>query len=154
LHILESKNLGRLYSGNVINTHSAPLVSRPFSTLKTSLLMATIKIKRAYEPKSTVDGFRILVDRLWPRGVKKEDAHIDVWMKEIAPSSQLRKWFDHDEKKWAAFNTKYTAELKKSTALDDLLAFIKAHKTITLVYGAKDEEHNQAVVLKSFLDNW
>jgi uncharacterized protein YeaO (DUF488 family) len=115
--------------------------------------MATIKIKRAYEPKSTADGFRILVDRLWPRGVKKEDAHIDVWMKEIAPSSQLRKWFNHDETKWAAFTTKYTAELKKSIALDDLLAFIKANKTITLVYGAKDEEHNQAVVLKSFLDN-
>jgi uncharacterized protein YeaO (DUF488 family) len=115
--------------------------------------MATIKIKRAYEPKSTADGFRILVDRLWPRGVTKEDAHVDKWMKEIAPSSQLRKWFDHDIKKWVAFTTKYTAELKKSTALDELLALMKAHKTITLVYGAKDEAHNQAVILKAFLDN-
>ncbi|MGI8635874.1 MAG: DUF488 domain-containing protein [Segetibacter sp.] len=115
--------------------------------------MATIKLKRAYEPKITADGFRILVDRLWPRGIKKEDAHINVWMKEIAPSSELRKWFNHDEKKWAVFTTKYTDELKKSTTLEDLLALVKAHKTITLVYGAKDEEHNQAVVLKSFLDN-
>ena len=114
--------------------------------------MATIKIKRAYEPKSTADGFRILVDRLWPRGIKKEEAGIDVWMKDIAPSVELRKWFNHDEKRWTVFTTKYTAELKKSIALDNLLALVKAHKTITLVYGAKDEEHNQAVVLKSFLD--
>ncbi len=95
------------------------------------------KIKRAYEPKSTADGFRILVDRLWPRGIKKEEADIDMWMKDIAPSVELRKWFNHDEKKWTVFTTKYTAELKKSTALDDLLALVKVHKTITLVYGAK-----------------
>ncbi len=115
--------------------------------------MAAIKIKRAYEPSEKADGFRILVDRLWPRGIKKEDAHFDIWLKEIAPSTELRKWFNHETEKWEEFNKKYSTELKGSPALEELLELLKKHKTITLVYGAKDEQHNQAVVLKEFLEN-
>jgi uncharacterized protein YeaO (DUF488 family) len=112
----------------------------------------TIKIKRAYEAKEKSDGFCILVDRLWPRGIKKEDLHADVWLKEIAPSNALRKWFNHDAEKWKEFKTKYTAEIKYSEVLEELSAIIKKHKVITLLYSAKDEQHNQAVALKEYLD--
>jgi len=106
-----------------------------------------IAIKRAYEQPSADDGFRILVDRLWPRGLSKKDAHIDLWLKDIAPSAELRKWFAHDPAKWAEFQRRYCAELKqKSQLLDTIKA--QARKTrVTLIYGAKDEEHNDAVVL-------
>ena len=114
--------------------------------------MPTINIKRAYEPSDKSDGFRILVDRLWPRGIKKEDAHFDFWMKEIAPSGELRKWFNHETEKWEEFKKKYTTELKNSAALEELLELVKKHKTITLVYSAKDELHNQAVVIKEYLE--
>ena len=114
--------------------------------------MALIKIKRAYEPIEKSDGFRILVDRLWPRGIKKEDAHFNVWLKEIAPSNELRKWFNHEPEKWEEFRKKYIAELKISPALEELLALVKQHTTITLVYSAKDEKYNQAMVLKDYLE--
>jgi uncharacterized protein YeaO (DUF488 family) len=114
--------------------------------------MAALKIKRAYQPKEKSDGFRVLVDRIWPRGLKREDAHFDVWMKEIAPSTALRKWFNHDPEKWEEFNEKYKSELKQSPHLEELLGYLKEHKTVTLIYGAKDEQHNQAVVLKDFLE--
>ena len=110
-----------------------------------------IAIKRAYEPPAATDGFRILVDRLWPRGLSKESAHIDLWLKDIAPSTELRKWFAHDPAKWTEFQRRYRAELKEK---DQLLATIKSHarKTrVTLVYGAKDEQHNDAVVLLDLL---
>jgi uncharacterized protein YeaO (DUF488 family) len=111
-----------------------------------------IKIKRAYEPAEKSDGFRILVDRLWPRGIKKEALAADSWLKEIAPSDVLRKWFHHDAAaNWETFQTKYLAELKESTGIDALKELIKEHKIITLVYGAKDELHNQATVIKEFL---
>ncbi|HEY5744627.1 MAG TPA: DUF488 domain-containing protein [Chryseolinea sp.] len=112
----------------------------------------SIAIKRVYEPFSKADGYRILVDRLWPRGIKKEDAHVDQWLKEVAPSTALRKWFNHEPEKWKSFLTKYKAELKGSAALDELLALLKQHKTVTLLYGAKDEQHNQAAALKQFID--
>jgi len=112
----------------------------------------TIKIKRIYEPYTASDGFRVLVDRLWPRGIKKETARIDLWLKEAAPSNELRKWFDHDPEKWKAFITKYRAELKGSPALDQLRTLVNEHKVVTLLYGAKDEQHNQAVALAQFLD--
>ena len=108
-----------------------------------------IKLKRIYEPYNKKDGYRILVDRLWPRGVSKEKAHLDVWLKDIAPSTELRKWFSHDPKKWADFKKKYQAELKKNKeAVLTLKQAKKKHLTITLLYGAKDEIHNEAVVIK------
>lgn len=114
--------------------------------------MATLKIKRVYERLENADGFRVLVDRLWPRGLKKEEAHIDVWMKEIAPSDALRKWFNHDTEKWEEFNKKYKRELEQSPVFEELSEIVKKHKTVTLLYAAKDEQHNQAVVLKEYLE--
>ncbi|MEO8404948.1 MAG: DUF488 domain-containing protein [Chitinophagaceae bacterium] len=111
----------------------------------------SIKIKRAYESFEKSDGYRILVDRLWPRGIKKENAHIDVWIKEVAPSTELRKWFDHDPKKWKEFISKYKAEIKGTTALKELKSEAGKYKTVTLVYAAKDEEYNNAVVLQKLL---
>lgn len=104
-----------------------------------------------YEAPDAEDGTRILVDRLWPRGLTKEKASVDLWLKEISPSAELRKWFAHDPKKWPVFQTRYHAELE---ANEDLVAQIKHEMkkgAVTLVYGAKDEEHNDAVVLLQFL---
>lgn len=109
-----------------------------------------IKVKRVYEAAAPTDGYRVLVDRIWPRGVKKEVAAIDSWLKEVAPSTELRKWFGHDPERFDAFCQRYLAELKKQPADDAFSALqqiVKDHKTVTLVYGAKDETHNQAVVL-------
>ncbi|MEO5564705.1 MAG: DUF488 domain-containing protein [Chitinophagaceae bacterium] len=111
----------------------------------------SIKIKRIYEPFASPDGYRILVDRLWPRGIKKEDAHIDVWMKEVAPSTELRKWFNHDPEKWNQFTSKYKVELKNAPAFEELRAEVAKHKTLTLVYAASDELHNNAAVLQQVL---
>jgi uncharacterized protein YeaO (DUF488 family) len=111
-----------------------------------------IKIKRVYESSATEDGFRALVDRLWPRGLTKEKAHVDLWMKEIAPSDELRKWFHHKERNWGEFVKKYKAELAgKKDLLSQLKKLHKEHKTITLLYGSKDEQQNQAVVLADLL---
>jgi len=110
-----------------------------------------IQIKRAYETPSKKDGYRILVDRLWPRGLTKEKAAIDLWMKEIAPSVALRKWFNHDPAHWKEFQKKYTKELRENTAVQDMLDLEKQKKLITLVYGAKSEEINHASVLRNFL---
>ncbi|MGX5820342.1 DUF488 domain-containing protein [Chitinophaga lutea] len=107
-----------------------------------------IRLKRIYEPYESADGFRILVDRLWPRGVKKEDAHIDLWAKEVAPSTELRKWFHHDVAAWKEFEKRYKTELKSSAALSELIEKIRQHKKVTLLYSARDEEHNQAIVLR------
>ena len=108
-----------------------------------------IERKRIYEPYNKKDGYRVLVDRLWPRGVSKEKAHLDVWLKDIAPSTELRKWFNHDPKKWADFKKKYQVELKKNKeAVLTLKQAKKKHSIITLLYGAKDEMHNEAVVIK------
>jgi uncharacterized protein YeaO (DUF488 family) len=111
-----------------------------------------IKIKRIYEKFSEDDGFRILVDRLWPRGIKKEEAKIDLWFKEIAPSEKLRKWFKHDVSKWEEFKKKYEEEIYRNEEnLRKLVEIIKNKKVITLVFSAKDKEHNNAVVLKEIL---
>jgi uncharacterized protein YeaO (DUF488 family) len=115
-------------------------------------LHKVIRIKRIYEPKAKTDGCRILVDRVWPRGMKKEDAHLDHWMKEVAPSTTLRKWFAHDPEKWPEFRKKYHAELKKnSSSLEELLEVMRTCKTVTLLFSAKDEEHNQAIALRDYL---
>ncbi|MGH7588001.1 MAG: DUF488 domain-containing protein [Gemmatimonadota bacterium] len=110
-----------------------------------------LKLKRAYEPPEPGDGFRILVDRLWPRGVSKDSARIDLWLKEIAPSTALRKWFGHDPAKWATFRRRYFRELDKNQDAVGRLKEHVRHGTVTLVYGAKDEEHNDAVALKEYL---
>ena len=109
-----------------------------------------LKIKRIYEPTQKEDGFRVLADRLWPRGVTKEKAHLDLWLKEIAPSNDLRKWFGHDPKKWDEFKKKYLKELEKSPQLEQLKKLEKENKVVTLLYAAKDTEHNEAVVLLNF----
>lgn len=112
-----------------------------------------IKIKRIYESSGDGDGYRILVDRLWPRGISKESAHIDVWMKEVAPSADLRKWFNHETEKWEEFTRLYTRELTENKQmLLDIKKLEKEHKTVTLLYGAKDTEHNQAQVLLKVLE--
>ncbi|WP_423148148.1 DUF488 domain-containing protein [Rubrolithibacter danxiaensis] len=113
--------------------------------------METVLIKRVYEPSKKTDGFRVLADRLWPRGLKKEQAAIDLWLKDIAPSSDLRKWFNHKPENWEAFCTRYKAELKENNALKELLELIKKHKTVTLLYSAHDETHNNVVVLQQFV---
>ena len=110
-----------------------------------------VEIKRIYEPYSKNDGYRILIDRLWPRGIKKENAHIGKWLKEIAPSTELRKEFNHMVDKWEKFKIAYHSELKNSPAVGELLDDIKNHKTVTLLYAAKDEEHNHALVLQDFI---
>jgi DNA-3-methyladenine glycosylase len=115
--------------------------------------MATILLKRAYEPAAKEDGYRILVDRIWPRGISKEELHIDEWLREIAPSTHLRKWFGHDPEKFAEFKHKYLAELKVNNHfVKHLHDIVAQHPVVTLLYGAHDEQHNQAVVLKGFLE--
>lgn len=111
-----------------------------------------IVLKRIYEPYSKEDGFRILVDRLWPRGISKERAKLDLWPKEVAPSTELRKWFDHDPKKWVEFKEKYRKELKdKQEYLEEIMDASKKHKVVTILYGARDEVHNEAVVILEVL---
>jgi uncharacterized protein YeaO (DUF488 family) len=113
--------------------------------------MANIKIKRVYEPPSKDDGFRILVDRLWPRGVTKEKAAIDLWFKEIAPSPDLRKWFCHDPAKWDEFRKNYSAELSGNTPAVAKMREHMAQGPVTLVYAAADVAHTHALVLLDFL---
>jgi uncharacterized protein YeaO (DUF488 family) len=111
-----------------------------------------LKIKRVYDPVSTDDGKRILVDRLWPRGIKKEKAHIDEWVKEIAPSNELRKWYSHDPAKWAEFKKRYKQEIAGEA---ERLKKIKAEareQTVTLLFSSKELERNNAVALKEMLD--
>lgn len=110
-----------------------------------------IKIKRAYAPAEETDGYRILVDRLWPRGISKEKAKIDLWLKSVAPSSDLRKWFGHVPERFPEFTKRYKVELAESGALDDLRKVLSEHPDATLLFAAHDEEHNNAVVLKELL---
>ena len=116
-------------------------------------MMRTIKIKRVYEAPVKADGYRVLVDRVWPRGITKEAAAVKEWQKEIAPSTALRKWFGHDPERWKEFQKRYRDELKHNEAV---IQFIEAHqstKVLTLVYAAKDEAHNHALVLQHYLED-
>lgn len=110
-----------------------------------------VKIKRIYEPAVKEDGYRILVDRLWPRGLKKEDAHIDNWLKAVAPSTALRTWIHSDKGNWDKFELRYMDELKDSAGIEELKALLKEHSTVTFLYAAKDEQHNHALVLKKLI---
>lgn len=112
-----------------------------------------LKIKRIYEPAEKSDGIRILVDRLWPRGVSKEKAHLDAWFKDIAPSDTLRKDFHHNPTMWNEFQKKYTEELSTKSELIKQIKMKTRTTTVTLLFGAKDTEHNQAVVLKKYIDD-
>jgi len=114
--------------------------------------MSRIRIKRVYDKPLKKDGYRVLVDRLWPRGISKEQAAADEWEKELAPSATLRKWFGHDPGRWEEFQTRYKAELDKNKAVDLFIKTHKKKKIITLVYGAKDEYHNQALLLQQYLE--
>jgi len=108
--------------------------------------------KRVYDPPSKDDGYRVLVDRLWPRGLTKSKAHVDLWLKEVAPSTALRTWFGHEPEKWTEFQRRYRAELKNAKeALASLCKLEKEHKKVSLLYGAKSEECNQAVALLKVL---
>jgi uncharacterized protein YeaO (DUF488 family) len=113
----------------------------------------SIAVKRVYEPASKTDGYRVLVDRLWPRGLKKEDAALDVWAKDLAPSTALREWFGHDPARWECFRHRYASELDSRASFWKPLAVQAERHRVTLVYGARDEEHNQAVALKMYLDS-
>jgi uncharacterized protein YeaO (DUF488 family) len=111
-----------------------------------------IQLKRAYEPPNEQDGYRVLIDHIWPRGVKREELALDSWLKEIAPSSDLRRWFDHDPNKWPEFCTRYTAELKDK---QDAIKFLKEKSeagVLTLVFGSKEIRYNNAVALEQYLN--
>ncbi len=110
-----------------------------------------IRTKRVYEKPSGEDGFRILVDRLWPRGLTKEKAQADLWLKDIGPSTELRKWFAHDPAKWTSFRSRYLEELKSKKEQASAILNKAEHGVVTLLYGAKDEEHNEAIVLLEWL---
>ena len=111
----------------------------------------SIQFKRAYDPPAESDGVRILVDRLWPRGVSKEKAQIDYWIKEVAPSTELRKWFNHDEDKWSEFKRRYARELDSQPEAVNRLIQIVEKGNATFIFSAKDEKHNKAIALKEYL---
>ena len=110
-----------------------------------------VKLKRAYEAPADDDGTRVLIDRLWPRGVRKRDAALDLWLKELGPSTELRKWFGHDPARWDEFRTRYAAELAQKPELMAQLREFAHQGVLTLVYSAHDQQHNDAVVLRSLL---
>jgi uncharacterized protein YeaO (DUF488 family) len=111
----------------------------------------SLRLKRVYDKPAKADGRRVLVDRIWPRGLTKKEAQINVWIKEIAPSGQLRKWFGHDSARWEEFNKRYASELNKQREQVEQLAREAKKRTVTLLFGAKDMNHNNAVALKKYL---
>ncbi len=111
-----------------------------------------INIRRVYDQPSRNDGKRILIDRLWPRGLKKEDAHIDVWMKDVAPSTELRKWFNHDPDKWAEFKKRFFMELRGRRAIVEEIVNLARNGTVTLLFGSKEDRFNNAVALKEYIE--
>lgn len=116
-----------------------------------SLAADRIKLKRAYEAADASDGTRVLVDRLWPRGVNKRAAALDLWLKDLAPSTELRQWFGHDAARWAEFQRRYAEELHSQADAFEQLRDLARRGTVTLVYAARDEAHNDAVVLRELL---
>lgn len=112
----------------------------------------SVRIKRIYDAPADDDGYRVLVDRIWPRGLAKSEARVDRWLKEIAPSTELRRWFGHDPSRWDEFRGRYRAELEESAALVNELAEKARSTPLTLLFGARDQQHNQAVVLREWLE--
>ena len=134
------------------NTFSAMPSSRRRKAGKARTRRSAVRVKRVYDAPAVDDGVRVLVDRVWPRGLSKEKARIDQWLKEVAPSTALRQWFGHDPARWTEFRRRYRAELKQNLAPLEALRSLVRGKAATLVYGARDEQHNQAVVLAEFLN--
>lgn len=118
---------------------------------KRHIAAANVRLKRAYEAASAEDGTRVLIDRLWPRGVRKDAAAIDLWLKDIAPSTELRQWFGHDPARWAEFQQRYSAEVRANAQAFEQLRELARNGPLTLVYSAHDEAHNDAVVLRGLL---
>ncbi len=122
-------------------------------TKRTTVHAVEIKVKRVYEPAEVGDGARFLVERLWPRGLREESLHADGWLREVAPSSDLRRWFGHDPARWAEFRRRYNAELEaNAAAVRPLLEALRERGTVTLLFSAHDTEHNAALVLREFLE--
>ena len=119
--------------------------------MDTHTAVANVLLKRAYEAADANDGHRVLIDRLWPRGLSKQAAAVDLWLKEIAPSTELRKWFGHDPARWVEFQQRYTEEVRSHPELFEQLRELARKGRLTLVYSAHDEQHNDAVVLRSLL---
>lgn len=119
--------------------------------MDTHIAAANVRLKRAYEPAAADDGTRVLIDRLWPRGVSKDDAALDLWLKDIAPSTALRKWFGHEPARWAEFQQRYAAEVQQHPEAFGQLRALARQGPVTLVYAARDEQYNDAVVLRSLL---
>ena len=113
--------------------------------------MTTFRVKRVYEPTAADDGYRVLVDRLWPRGVSKDDAHLDGWCKDVAPSNELRTWFHHEPELFEEFEQRYRAELDANDEVPQAIARWVQHPVVTLLFGARDRERNQAVVLSEYV---
>lgn len=112
----------------------------------------TIKIKRVYEPASKDDGYRVLVDRLWPRGMRKEEADLDLWLREVAPSNSLRKWYGHDAEKWEEFKERYARELDEKTELVEQIERKARDERVTLLFSSKEEHNNNAQALKEYIE--
>ena len=119
--------------------------------MSTRITADNVKLKRAYAPPGSDDGTRVLIDRLWPRGVSKDDAAVDLWLKDLAPSTELRKWFGHDPARWAEFQDRYAEELNQHSEPLGQLRDLARKGPVTLVYSAHDEEHNDAIVLRKLL---
>jgi uncharacterized protein YeaO (DUF488 family) len=134
----------------VLAESGSPLAARTNGNKETPL---DLRIKRVYDPASDGDGTRILVDRLWPRGLTKEMAQVDLWLKDLAPSASLRKWFGHDPAKWEEFKKRYREELSSNSEQVSSLMARAETATVTLVYGARDRDHNDAVVLKEYIES-
>lgn len=117
------------------------------------MTLSTVRIKRIYDPPEDSDGYRVLVDRLWPRGVSKERAQLDEWLKDIAPSSELRRWFDHKPERFAEFQARYEEELRQNPEIATLRAIIDSHSQVTLLYAAHDPAINQAIILLNYLQH-
>lgn len=114
----------------------------------------SLVVKRAYEPAVPADGYRVLVDRLWPRGLQKDTAALDLWIKELAPSTELRRWYGHEPSRWEAFRHRYASELDAAVEYWRPLLARAARHRVTLLYGARDNDHNNAVALKTYLETY
>lgn len=119
--------------------------------MRTHIAAANVRLKRAYEPATADDGTRVLIDRLWPRGVSKNAAALDLWLKDVAPTTALRKWFGHDPSRWAEFQQRYANELQQHPEAFEQLRGLARQGLVTLVFAARDEQHNDAVVLRGLL---